>query len=549
MAVTQDSIQQICDALSNEVALVYDGLTLHFIVHEAGKMRESVALAEHDIISHPAGNAARAIVQKNAMGERSKFLGLAIARESRMLGVKKIDNILGLFTINADHFSNLLEASAQIYHLVWHAIDLYEIRQNPKYKNQFKSGPMVPKRSPLNLSKANLQADAFAGIMAVLKSKDKDASLVKLIAQKRGIMSLSQVTDYKAEDYPSVIAIESCEMIIDDILKNPPKIDEHLRVARQVSLDVGRAFDAQNIQEWWDYCIPAQDMAWRGFKKEEILGGAVNTSDSPFVRSIGYLIQEVTKIEPAPANILKHSYNAFLDPEVNMRLHRDMIDSIFEGALAEGEDGDGEATGKALIEAANKQNEDLTEGRFLGWCASALQDAAKAVERALASGSSPSQAARMQFEGNKHIPKWDDLKDLGNKILDQKKQGVAVTMGNIAEICHDNPAFSPVLGSIKMTMNDPSYVQKLEAANDFVYAPSTPAPTGPAPKGLENAPKGPAPTAPTISAPMPNTPTLGPSLGGNNRGAQIARQRYLMAQKQKQEAEGNHSSNNDETQK
>lgn len=550
MAVSQDSIQQICDKLSAEVAIAYEGLTLHFIVHGAGKLRESVALAEHDIIAHPAGNAARVIVQKNALGERSKFLGLAIARERRMMGLKKFDHLLALFTINADHFRSKLEVTAQIYHLIWHAIDLYEIREKPRYKNKFKSGPMVPRRSPLNLSKANLQADAFAGVLAVLNSDEKNPALVDLIAQKRGIMSLSQITDYKAEDYPSVIAIEACEIIIGDILKNPRPKEEYLHVARQVSIDVGRAFDEQNIQQWWDYCIPAQDMAWRGFTKEEILGAAINTSDDPFVRSIGYLIEEVTNVEPSPAHVLAHSYNAFLDPEVNMRLHRDMIDSVFEEALSEGGDNNGEATGEALIKAANKQNEDLTEGRFLGWCAGALQDAAKAVERALISGTSPTQAARMQFEGNKYIPKWDDLKDLSNKIVDQKKQGLAVTMGNIAEICHDNPAFAPVLNSIKMTMNDPSYVQKLEAANDFVYAPSAPAPKGPelgpkapGPKAPELGPKGHAPDTPAPIAP----PTAAPTLGGSGRGSQIARQRYLMAQQQKEkDGKGNKSSQDDE---
>lgn len=544
MAVTKDSIQKICDDVTRDVAESYEGLTLHFIIHNTGRMREAVALHEHDIITHPAGNAARSIVQKNANGERSKFMGLAIASENKMLGFKKIDHLIALFTLNHDHFRNALEARAQIYHLIWHAIDLYEIRQSPKYRNKFKSGPMVPKRSALNLSRANLQADVFAGVMSVLHSKNKDASLVKLVAQKRGVMSLAQITDYKAEDFPSAIAIESCELIIQDLIKTPPPPEEHLKTARQMSIDVGQAFDQENMQQWWDFSIPAQDMAWRGFKKEEILGAAVNTSNDPFVRSIGYLIQEVTQIEPRDASLLGHDYNAFLDPEVNMKLHREMVDTIFEDAISESEDGNGD-TSRALREAANKQNEDLTEGRFLGWCANALQDAAKAVERALANGASPIHAARMQFEGTRHIPEWKDLKDLGDKIVDQRKQGAAVTMGHIAEICHNQPSFSPILDSLKVTMNDPSYVQSLEAANDLALMPSTPtaAPQGPAPKGLENAPKGPGPKAPEAgpSAPTPApAPAPAPGMGGGgNRSAHIMRQRQLMMQKQKQDADKN----------
>ena len=60
MAVTIDSIQYICDNLQRDIGVVYPGLSLYFIIHRQGRMRESIALAEHEIISHPAGNAARA---------------------------------------------------------------------------------------------------------------------------------------------------------------------------------------------------------------------------------------------------------------------------------------------------------------------------------------------------------------------------------------------------------------------------------------------------------------------------------------------------------
>lgn len=178
----------------------------------------------------------------------------------------------------------------------------------------------------------------------------------------------------------------------------------------------------------------------------------------------------------------------------------------------------------------------------MGWCANALQDAAKAFESAILNGAPPEQAARMQFESNRNEPEWKMLKDLGDDIVDQRRQGFAVTMGHIAEICHNNLGFSPILDSIKITMNDPSYIQKLEAANDLALAPSAPTPKGLAPKGL--APKGPAPKglnldgpAPTPSAPIPSTPipAAAPSLGGNNRAAQINRQRQLAAQKQRED--------------
>lgn len=544
MAVSAEKIKSLCDKITQEVEALYEGLSLHFIVHGTGKLREAIALSEHEIISHPAGKAARAIIKKHSKGERSSFLGIAIANEVKMMGLKKIDHLLGLLNINSDHFENEIEAQAQIFHLVWHVIDLYEIRQEPAYRRKFKTGPMVPKRSPLNLSKANLQADVFASILNVLKNRHSsnsdgkfDINLVKLVERQRGVMSLSAITDYKAEDFPSIIAIETCEFVLKELMEKPPAPSDYVQVARKVSLDVGHAYDEHNIRQWWDFAIPAQDMAWRGYTKEEILGAAVGTSNNPFVRSVAYLIQESIDITPVPATALSHSYNAFIDPIVNMKLHREMVDTIFDNAITQGTD---ESSAQALIDAANKQNENLTEGRILGWCANALQDAAKAFEKALRTGASPDQAARMQFEGNRNKPDWDTLKDLGDSIVDQRRQGFAVTMGHIAEVCHNNPAFAPVLDSIKITMNDPSYLQKLEASNDLAVAPVTPnmEPNAPTPNvpGLKGAaPKGPAPNTPLPNVPAP---IPGPAFGGGSNNAAAMRHRQAMLQKQKEQQEG-----------
>jgi hypothetical protein len=452
-----------------------------------------------------------------------------------MMGFKKVDHLLGLFNVNIGEFKDETEARAQIYHLAWHAIDLYEIRQEPTYRRKFKSGPMVPKRSALNLSKAHLQADAFASALAAMEN---DHEMLSLIAKKRGKQSLTPVKDFKAEDYPSVIAKDACQFAISELMQDKPPPEEKIRAARKLSVEVGHTFDEANMQQWWDFSIPAQDMAWRGFSQEEVLGAAVNVCEDPFVRSIGYLIQEVTGIEPAETDSLQHNYNAFLDPEVNQRLHREMVDTIFEGAIAKGIE---ESSSRALLNAANKQNEDLTDGRFLGWCANALQDAARAFERALLNGASPDQAARMQFEGNRSEPQWKDLLDLGNKIVDQKRQGFAVTMGHIAEICHNNPAFGPVLDSLKITMNDPAYVSKLEAANDLAVKPAAPTPQAPAPKGP--APKGPAPKGPELGPQTPAPDAIppmpgGPMPGGGNRAAQLLRRRQQMLAAQKQKEKG-----------
>ncbi|MEM8834008.1 MAG: hypothetical protein AAGB32_05660 [Pseudomonadota bacterium] len=532
MAVSANIVQSICDAIARDVKDLYEDLSLYFLMHEAGKMRDTVLLSEHDVASHPAGESARSILRKQTKNERSAFLGLAIASQNKMMGFKKIENILSLFSVNIDEFVDEREARSKIYQLVWHAIDLYEIRQTPALKGKFTSGPMIPKRTAVNMSKSNLQADSFACLMFALEG---DLNLVNDLSQKRAVQSLSPVTHFKAEDYPYLIAMESCELAIQEILKNPPPREKFIAYARQISLDIGQAFDKESIKQWWQYSMPAQDMAWRGFEKEEILGAALNTSESPFVRSIAYLVEETIKINPHTLENLNKGYNAFLNPDEVLRMHEELIENTFEQAISEGmKDG----SSQPFIDAANQQNESLTDGRILGWCAHALQNAGRAFERALKDGISADQAARMNFRQKDKEPTWDSLKELGKKIVDEKREGFAITMGHIAEICHNNPAFANVLDSIKITMNDPSYVQKLEAANDLNVIPSGPA--------MNNQPT-PEPSAPAPKGPIPTAPALGPSLGGNNaaRAAHLARQKQMM-EKQKAESDQQSSETTDQ---
>ncbi len=523
MAVQASQIKEITSKLSQDIAQAYNDLSVYFIIHHQGKMRDSIALAEHEIITHPAGDAARSIIRKHASHERSSFLGLAISSQRKMMGLSSSDHLLGLFNINIDDFDSITEAKATIYHLAWHAIDLFDIRQQPQYKKKFKSGPMVPKRSAINLAKANLQADAFATVYGDLKG---ESEILNCLKQKRATAPLLPTNNFKPENYPSVIAMDACELSLQDIRKCDYKKTEFLKIAKSFSTDIGMTFDEKNIRQWWNFTTPAQDMAWRDIQKEHILGAALHTSNDPYVRSIGYLIEEVTNYKTSTSELLANLYNAFIDPTILSKKHDELVDTIFEDAISQGL---AEASGRAFLNAANTLNENLTEGRILGWCANALQDAARAFEKALTNGSSPDQAARMHFQSNKDHPQWETLKILGGEIIKQKQQGFAVTMGHIAEICHNNPNFGPVLDSMKITMNDPSYVQKLEAANDFNVS-NIPAPSSPIPR--TPAPSGPAPSAPVFS----HAPTLGGSSSGGANHAEYVRQQALRKKLAQQQA-------------
>ncbi len=529
----REQVEQACNLISRQVQEIYPEMTLHFVVHGSGQLRERITLSEHEVIRHQAGETARTILQKVAKSEISSFLGMAVAQEKTLMGLSTKDHIMALFTVNAENYSDLRETRANLYHLVWHALDLMDIRKKAGYKRKFKSGPMIPKRSPMNLARANLQADVFAAVMCGLNG---DAETLNYVASLRGKHALTNLPEQRAEDYPFIIALEACQFAYSELERNKIPRSRYLDIARQMATEVGLTFDEASVQQWWAFSEPSQDMAWRGHKADEILGAAVYTSEDPYVRATGYLVSEVTGIEPSRPKEGDAYYNAFANQERNRKLHSEQMDNAFEEAITLGLE---EESARPILDAANEQNEQLTEGKIIGWCASALQSAAKAFEAAIDEGASPVDAARVQFDDQKMSISWDAIKDLGDSIVEQRRQGVALTLGHIAEICNENPAFAPVFGALKVTMNDPHFVQKLQASNDLAFTPKPGAPEvkGPAPKEPE--PNAPAPKGPELDA-APDVGPRGPSLG-SNRAAHLLKQRQAM-QKQAEDRGDNKNS-------
>lgn len=365
MSLQIDNVEHACNLIARQIQDVYTDLTLHFIVHTKGQLRESIALSEHEIIRHPAGDTGRMILQRTLETDHSSFLGMAVASRKTMLGFSSKDSVLALFNINIDDYADISEAKTHIYHLAWHAIDLTEIRQRPEHRRKFYNGPMIPKRSPINLAKANLQADVFAAVMTGLHG---NAGTINTLAQSRGWNSLVPIAHQRAEDFPFIIAMEASEFVYSELERNKIPRSKYVETAKQISLEVGITFDETSIRQWWSFAEPAQDMAWRGHNEEEILGAAVFTSENPYVRATGYLVSEVTGITPRRLSEKDETYNSFANQK-NQILHRELMEQTFEGAITLGLQ---EESGRALLNAANMQNENLSEGKILGWCASAL---------------------------------------------------------------------------------------------------------------------------------------------------------------------------------
>jgi hypothetical protein len=512
MALKLELLEDICATTSAQVKDLYPDMELMFIVHDSGQFQDVVKTREYAVSLHPAGDIARTILERNSHRELSGFIGLAMQSKATWLGLGRKENILALFNINMGEFENLREARRMIYHLAWHAIDLYDVRQRREYAAKFRTGPLIPKRSPMNLARLNLQADIFAFIMCGLMGEEKSLHDTAMLRARNSLLPLYSS---RAEDYPFMIGYETADYAYNEVSSSQPPKGKFVSFARQAALEVSQAFDDGNIRQWWGFSEPAQDMAWRNFTPETILACAINTSPDPFVRAIGHLIADFSRVAPATNTEVIKIYNSFMPQEQNKLLHREIMEQTFQDAISRGIEME---SGQPLLVAANMQNESLLEGRILGWCANALQASARAFENALASGVSPAQAATLEFESTKEDASWDSIKKLGEEIIEKKRQGVAMTMNTMADFCAGNNKFAVIAGAVKATISYAPAGPALTAANDFTPAFASPAPSSPAPKG-------PAPVQPGFTA-APSGPALG---GGGNQ----AFRQQVMAERQR----------------
>ncbi len=495
MALQIDTVAHACNLITREIKDYQKNLTIQYIVHHEGQRTEALGIAAQDILSHPASETAMHILQKQRRSEESMLLGTAVARQNLFFGLATRDSVLALCTINIDHFNSLKEARRQAYHLAWHAIDAAEYHANPLNRTGGSTEVMIRRRNALEMASANLRADVFS---AAISSFHRDQEAPRRAALVRGLSALHTKSLYSPEYYPFVIALEATEFALSQV--DPQQISKKriVPMALRLAKEVGMTFDEITLKNWLAFAEPAQDMAWQGFSEAEILSSAINTSPNTYVRAIGYLISELAKIEPASIVSIRETYSPFADNEFNEKLHDKMIDQIYQDIIAQGLK---QKSSLPFWNMANQQNQSLTEGRAIGWCASALQAAGSAYDSAKQDDAAEAERyISKEFENKRRGAGWDDLRELGKRVIRSHRQGSPVTMSDLKELSRDMEGLKSLRQSVEKTMADPHYRNKLAAADELRPAEPKPGPKTPAPALAA------APTTPAYAA---STPGLG----------------------------------------
>ena len=492
MSLQIDAVQMSCRAVARQVKDFARHMDLIFIVHHSGQYLESLTLAGQELLTHPASPSIQQILRLSQTHENSALLGMASWHKKIFLGLGGNRKAIAITTLNIDEFQSLREIRAQAWHMAWHALNIYNQRNKPEYSAYFQSGLIPVQRDNTESVSLNLRADIFSSVICGLAG-DKDS--IRKLAYDRCMDTLSRNSGHRPELYPYPIAYEATQVLYNENTKYPPSRKKQISTAWSIAESIALAYDEESVEQWVYFCKPAQDMIWANESPEDVLCAAISTSPNTFVRATGFLVSEVTGIKPSPVLKIQDRYSPFADNKYNQKLHESMVETVLQKAIHDGLEN---KSGRAFLDAANEQNQKLSNGHIFGWCAAALQASGRAFDSAIQSGSkTPDQAARNEFDGTQKETTWESLCQLGEDIIERYREGYAVTFSDIVEFCGKAPAFSGISTSITSTLKDPGYLAQLDIAND----PGLPAPEPqPAPPSSEPRAAGPS-TRPRVSSP------------------------------------------------
>lgn len=499
MGLKLDSVAQACQQIAREIRDEYGLLTLHFVPFHEGQIEEALNISTQQLVHHPAIGKALYLLKNADLPSHSGYFATIAKKQRILFGLSHQESLLSLGFINADRFDNIKDVRAMAYHCAWHGIDTMKSRRYMPRRERDLHDITMPPKNLMEAGMKNLQADTFGAIMCAL---DGDKTASSRIATMRALAALEKQARFKPETYPFPLAMETTQYAVNEYLKRMPPRRKRIPLSLKIAREMAMTMDTDCVRHWLAFAEAAQDMAWQQSTDEQILGSAIYISQNTYVRATGHLVAALTGIKPVSILETKGRHSAYAEHEANEILHEKAIDRIFEDVIARGIH---ESSSDPFIKEANRQNEALTDGHILGWCAAALQAAAKAFDKAIDKGRTQAEAAaRKKFTDKRDETTWEQLKQLGREIIKQYRLGKEMTFETLQNVCENTPQYAPVLSSVTLTVRDPEYLAQLEAANDLNHIPQQPTP----------APQTPAPAIAPQAA--PSAPGLGGS-GGHRR--------------------------------
>lgn len=411
-----------CNVVRRKIEEEFRNLSLLFIPHQKGDRRKSFVDRRSAIQSKPHGRKIYDIISLNhgILGhDRTEFMGLIInnAHKFNILGRK---HYTAVFFINTTDFLFQENSKQALYHLVWHALSLYQrvskFGGSTKTNADKDTGKVIkPRYNALKQAKNNLMADIFS---AILMEQEGNTGYIESLARKRSHDALCRIQGFLPEDYPYPLVYEASRLLYDDIKSSIH--EKHLiQQVLDLTQEVGFIFDENSILQWWEFSRNAQEMAWQDQPSDDILGNAIYTSDNTDVRALAYQLAELLGTSPSSQTSGQGDYNPFAPEGVSNRLRDSQCEDIFGRLISIATV---QSDPHIFYTEINRQNNALLDGKVHAWCAPALETAAKIFESELkqppdAATEHPSEKTSQVFYSAQKAIYPETLKELSLCIL------------------------------------------------------------------------------------------------------------------------------------
>jgi hypothetical protein len=454
-AINRDAIDGIVSELKTQIRTLWPLCTPIFLIYRRGQKLDQINKTLSEVMDAPFYSAAKSLLQlRSATQETSGFMGVAIGHEKKFFGFSQITHHALFIGLNLDSYKSQEDALFDLYHHTAQALDTFSLLVDKKIPNVKNDFVLQPKRNTLSRARSNMKADVFSSLMM---NKILDGNAISALGVKRGLESLKAIPNARPEEFPFVMALDVTTFAAQELAKQKaPSLHDALRSARRVVT----SYEPDHFSQWMDFTNPAQSMAWNGYTPDIILGAAIHTSPNPFIKATGHVVSEVTGILPQEGI---DGFNPYVDAAVNELEHARMVDEIFEMTMVHALEADSHLP---FIRVANNQNEKLQIGDVMGWCAQALQGAARSFAAARQKGLPAAQSTRLEFQSQKNLTDWKTLEELGTYVTSQRRGGFGVTLNELASWCKARADFRPVFESLDMTQRDPAYAHKISLSNE-----------------------------------------------------------------------------------
>ena len=477
MSLKTDEINSVIERVQKQLSSYNSALELICITHKTdgrkqacmslrkGYMGEEVSISLNRLLS--------AWTKDNIDDSQSEFLGTIETYRSGFGGLIKKKLYLNIIALNTGLYDTEEEMELDLYRLSWNACNALKNMM----ENSGKDGRdriLVPNPKGIRLLSNNLQSDIFASLLYSLIYRE---DYVEKLGRNRAKAVIDSSSKFEPDLFPFIMTLDQTKYMCNQLLNKRKLNSNPVEQVWAASKIILQTMNQKKLEVWQRFAKYSQDMAWRGFSSEVILSIAIDRNDDIETKKLGVQVASLTDTKPVSADESVGYYNPYKTDVENAEIHLSLIDELFENLLTRAIF---ENSAKPLFEKADEQNMKLRKSQFMGWCASALQEAGDVFDRSIRAKQPPTQTTREIFKQGLQKMPWMRLKDLGEEILKLRREKKDVSDRDFIEFLERGYNYRIVANSVLRTFekNKPQMEKNISTledtmaeATDEIYGP------------------------------------------------------------------------------